>query len=62
VINPAVASTAVRLVTNGSQPTTFAKTKHPKKLANQLVSLHWIPLSGEALNNSVWRASKKAAR
>ena len=26
---------------------------------SNLVALHWTPLSGEELNNSVWRASKK---
>jgi hypothetical protein len=26
---------------------------------NKLVSLHWTPLSGKALDKSVWNASKK---
>ena len=39
-----------------------ADISKPKKMpthGSQLVSLHWTPLSGEALDNSVWRASKK---
>ena len=35
-----------------------AKKIKPKP-KSKLVSLHWTPLSGEELNKSVWRASKK---
>jgi hypothetical protein len=34
-------------------------TKKSSGSGSKLVSLHWTPLSGEELNNSVWRVSKK---
>jgi len=37
----------------------LAKAKKTAAHGSKLVSLHWTPLSGEALDNSVWRASKK---
>ena len=41
-----------------SNTTSSTKTDN-KKGGSNLVSLHWTPLSGEELDNSVWRASKK---
>lgn len=38
---------------------TTEAAKKPSVQGSKLVSLHWTPLSGEALDNSVWRASKK---
>jgi hypothetical protein len=35
------------------------ETKDDSKNGNKLVSLHWTPLSGKALDKSVWNASKK---
>lgn len=34
-------------------------TKDDPKNGNKLVSLHWTPLSGKALDKSVWKASNK---
>ena len=42
-------------ITKAKQATTKQSAAH----GNKLVSLHWTPLSGEALDNSVWRAPKK---
>jgi hypothetical protein len=46
----------------GAQHTTPKAKVDAKKAAmnsSKLVPLHWTPLSGEALDKSVWRASKK---
>jgi hypothetical protein len=34
------------------------ETKDDSKNGNKLVSLHWTPLSGKALDKSVWNASR----
>jgi hypothetical protein len=50
---------AVVLGAQHNMPKTKTNAKKPTVIANKLVSLHWTPLSGEALDNSVWRTSKK---
>jgi hypothetical protein len=41
------------------QQSEAVETKDESKNGNKLVSLHWTPLSGKALDKSVWKASKK---
>jgi hypothetical protein len=49
-----VAVVGVKLQQSGA-----VAAKDESKNGNKLVSLHWTPLSGKALDKSVWNASKK---